>query len=94
MICLPPRDTSPHQDSVGIALSGTPPPAAPTTDTGNTVREPDICIERSSQVVVRYRREGEHATTHNGPQRPMSHSNPDRKRGMSECAFEGARRYS
>jgi len=29
MISLPPRDTSPHQDSAGIALSGTPPPAQP-----------------------------------------------------------------
>jgi len=27
--------------------------------------------------------------THNGPQRPVSHSNPDRKRGVSECALEG-----
>jgi len=29
MICLPPRDTSPHQDSTGTAPSGTPPPAQP-----------------------------------------------------------------
>jgi len=29
MIGLPPRDTSPHQDSAGTALSGTPPPAQP-----------------------------------------------------------------
>ena len=27
--CLPPRDTSPHQDSTGTAPSGTPPPAQP-----------------------------------------------------------------
>jgi len=27
VICIPPRDTSPHQDSAGIAPSGTPPPA-------------------------------------------------------------------
>jgi len=27
MICLPPRDTSPRQDSAGTAPSGTPPPA-------------------------------------------------------------------
>jgi len=27
--------------------------------------------------------------THNGPQRPVSHSNPDRTRGVSECALEG-----
>ena len=27
--------------------------------------------------------------THNGPQHPVSHSNPDRKRGVSECALEG-----
>jgi len=29
MIYLPPRDTSPHQDSAGTAPSGTPPPAQP-----------------------------------------------------------------
>jgi len=29
MICLPPRDTSPHQDSAGTAPSGTPPPVQP-----------------------------------------------------------------
>jgi len=29
MICLPLRDTSPHQDSAGTAPSGTPPPAQP-----------------------------------------------------------------
>ena len=28
-ICIPPRDTSPHQDSAGTAPSGTPPPAPP-----------------------------------------------------------------
>jgi len=27
--CIPPRDTSPHQDSTGTAPSGTPPPAQP-----------------------------------------------------------------
>jgi len=27
MISMPPRDTSPHQDSAGAAPSGTPPPA-------------------------------------------------------------------
>jgi len=27
--------------------------------------------------------------THNGPQRPVSHSNPDSKRGVNECALEG-----
>jgi len=27
--CLPPRDTSPHQNSTGTAPSGTPPPAQP-----------------------------------------------------------------
>jgi len=32
--------------------------------------------------------------SHNEPQRLGSHSNPDRKRGVSECALEGARRYS
>ena len=39
MLCIPPRDTSPHQDSAGTAPSGKPPPAAPppTTNTGNTV---------------------------------------------------------
>jgi len=35
---LPPRDTSSHQDRTSTSLSGTPPPAAPTTaDTGSTV---------------------------------------------------------
>jgi len=29
MICLPPRDTSPHQDSTSTAHSGTSPPAQP-----------------------------------------------------------------
>ena len=29
MIRIPPRDTSPHQDSAGTAPSGTPPPAQP-----------------------------------------------------------------
>jgi len=29
MICLPPRDTSPHQDSASTAPSGTPQPAQP-----------------------------------------------------------------
>jgi len=29
MICLPPRDTSPHQDSAGTATSGTQPLAQP-----------------------------------------------------------------
>jgi len=29
LICIPPRDTSPHQDSAGTAPSGTPPPAQP-----------------------------------------------------------------
>jgi len=30
MACLPPRDTSPHQDSANTAPSGTPPLAQPT----------------------------------------------------------------
>ena len=29
MISIPPRDTSPHQDSASTAPSGTPPPAQP-----------------------------------------------------------------
>jgi len=38
IICIPPRDTPPNQDSASTVTSGTPPPAAFTaTDTGKTV---------------------------------------------------------
>jgi len=36
--CLPPRDTSPHQDSTGTALSGTPPPIQRCVPGGTPVR--------------------------------------------------------
>ena len=63
MVCLPPRDASPHQDSAGTAPISTPPPspAAPaTTDTGNTVpqshsastplKRPMLTLKRGAQA--------------------------------------------